>query len=215
MTKKKYLVYLKYKKMKKLILIITLFASNFVQAQEKNFDEPEIAIFKLFADAEIKLKDSVAIYTLNFELHIKKLNGKTIVTNITANDSLAFTIFPMYTKLKTINFTRLMGAKNNIRLVIPILIYGNSYDKQQYKDTDGNALINFNAALNAAFALYNPTKYNNLKESKVELSNLLHKESKNKSALWNAVIMNPIWIDITRIKNSKTADNRGMVHTPN
>ena len=120
--------------MKKLILTISILLCTILakaQAQEKKIDEPGIAIFKLFADADIKLKDSVAIYTLNFELHIKKLNGKTIVTNITANDSLAFTIFPMYNKLKTINFTRLMGAKNNIRLVIPILIYGNSYDKQQ------------------------------------------------------------------------------------
>jgi hypothetical protein len=183
-------------------LLVLIFTSSF--AQNKKADESAIAVYKLFSDANIDLKDSVAIYALNFEVKIKRLNGKSVVTSIAANDSLAFTIFPMYPKLAAIDFIPFMGTKSDIRLVIPILIYGNSPEKQRYHDQDGNALINFNAAINAAYALYNPLRYNNIKESKYELSNLARKAFTNgerpKSELWETVIMNPIWIEVTHVK---------------
>lgn len=94
---------------------------------------------------------------------------------------------------------------------MPILIYLNSPEKQQYKDAEDNSLINFNAALNSAFALYNPIKYDKIKDSRAELFDLAHKEWKNKSVLWDAIIMNPIWINITHIRQKISKDKNGII----
>ena len=72
-----------------------------------------------------------------------------------------------------------------------------------YKDKEGNPLISLNAAVNVAYSLYNPVKYNNNRDAEVPLGHRLFKESKmgrNKNRLWEAIIMEPIIIKIENIK---------------
>ena len=135
---------------------------------------------------------------------ITKKNGKALVTTIEANDSLAFTILPSYKKLFDIDFNQLIGNRTNMRLIIPILMYGSSPEKMFYKDKDSNPLISLNAAVNAAYALYNPSKYNNNRDAKVSLEHRVFKDAKKerrlKGGVWEAMIMEPI---IFKIENMK------------
>lgn len=175
----------------------------FTFAQNKVAIHPVQEVYKLFSDACLNLKDSLAIYALNFELNIIKKQNKTIVTNISVNDSLAFTLFPFFKKLEAIDFSQIMGKNKNIRLVIPILIYGSSSEKMINKDDNNKPLISFNAAVNAAYALYNPFKYNNIKDAGVDIGHLLHKTAKEwkpQKELWQAIILEPLLIQIHNIK---------------
>ena len=177
--------------------------SVFALAQKPIVEHPTLAIYKLLSNESINLKDSLVMYALNFELSISKNNKGTKITNIAANDSLAFNLFPSYKKFSAIDFSSLMGKKNKIRLIVPILIYGSSLEKIMYKDKDGNPLISLNSAVNAAYALYNPSKYNNTKDSGLLLGHLLFRKIKDKkpeTKLWEAITMEPIIILITNIK---------------
>ncbi|WP_199118585.1 hypothetical protein [Pedobacter sp. ASV28] len=189
----------------KTVTLFSLFLLGclFSFGQSKKVEPPTLAVYRLFADAKPMLKDSLAIYAFNFELNISKKNGNTKVTRITANDTLAFILFPEYNKLFSIDYSSLMNSKSNIRLIIPVLIYGSSPEKKIYKDGEGNPLISFNAAVNAAYSLYNPSKYSNIAESQVDLGNLIYRKAKKRKVaddFWEAVIMNPILIEIHNIK---------------
>ena len=189
--------------MKIFLTYILILINAIAFAQNKKIEDPTVAVYKLLSDESIHIKDSLVIYALNFELDISKKNGKVVVTHIAANDSLAFTLFPSYKKLSNIDFTLYIGAKNNIKLIIPILIYGSSPEKMIYKDKAGNPLISFNAAVNAAYALYSPFKYNNNKDSEVELGHRLFKETllkKQKVNPWDIVFMSPITLRIMNIR---------------
>ena len=145
----------------------------------------------------------MAIYALNFELSISKSNKGTIVTKIAANDSLAFSIFPSYKKLSSIDFSSLMGTRSKVRVVVPILIYGSSPEKMLHQDKHGNPLIDLNAAVNAAYALYRPYKYNNLKDAKELLGHIMWRDSGNeesKSSYWDVITLNPLIRVIYNIK---------------
>lgn len=169
-------------------------------AQKSDPDAAFKAIHKLFEQMQYPKKDSLVIYALNFEVTITKLNGKTKVINIEANDSLAYSILPNYKKLSSIDYSSLMGAKSKMRLVIPILIHGSSLEKMIYKDKEGNPLISLNAAVNAAYSLYNPIKYNNNRDAEVPLGHRLYKKSGKNSRLWEVTIMEPIIVNITNDK---------------
>lgn len=189
---------------KKIIIACALvLTSVYALAQKRILEDPTLAIYKLLSNESINLKDSLAIYALNFELSISKDSKGTKITNIAANDSLAFNLFPSHKKFSNIDFSLLMGKKSKIRLIVPILIYGSSPEKISYKDKDGNPLISLNAAVNAAYYLYNPIKYNNKEDSKVLLGHLLVKKLKNKKQepkFWDTVTMEPIIIIIHNIK---------------
>lgn len=190
---------------KKLIftcLLIAMYLLTF--AQNKIVEHPPVqAVYRLFADARINIKDSLTIYALNFELNIVKKQNKTIVTSISANDSLAYTLFPFYKKLSAIDFSLIIGEKKNVRLIIPIMIYGSSPEKMINKDKNNNPLISFNAAVNAAYALYNPFKYNNNKDAEVPIGHLRFKATKERKPqreFWEAITMEPLLIQIHNIK---------------
>lgn len=190
-------------KIKAILTCAMILFSVMAFAQKKNSEDPTLAVYKLLSNESINIKDSLAIYALNFELSISKKNKGTVVTSIRANDSLAFKLFPSYKKFSAIDFSALMGSKNKITLIIPILIHGSSPEKMIYKDKDGSPLISLNAAVNAAYALYRPYKYDNIKGSKVPLGHLLSSPSndtKSQANVWEATIMNPINIVIHNIK---------------
>ncbi len=70
------------------------------------------------------LKDSSAIYSFNFKLHIlKQKSGKAIAVKIFANDSSAYKFFPSYKKLYSIDYSSISGSDKEITLVIPLLIF--------------------------------------------------------------------------------------------
>ncbi len=189
---------------KKAFLIATLILfGSILRAQNKKIDDPTLAVYKLLTEQNIEIKDSLIIYSLNFELTISKVENRTIVTNISANDSLAFQLFPSYKRFSAINFTTLMGSKNKIKLLIPILIYGSSPEKMTHKDEEGNPLISLNAAVNAAYALYSPLKYDNERDAGVSLNHLLFKSSQDKKRdmqVREVMIMEPITIRIYTIR---------------
>lgn len=190
-------------KRKIFLAYILILASLTAFAQKKKSNDPILELYKLLSSESVYVKDSLAIYALNFELVITKKNGKTVVANISANDSLAFSLFPSYKKISAIDFSQLMGVRKKNKLIIPILIYGSSPEKMIYKDKYGNPLISLNAAVNAAHALYNPFKYNNIKDSGVLLGHLQFKASRGgklKVTSWEAITLEPINIVISNIK---------------
>ena len=192
--------------MRKIIILtcVICFICCPLHAQKVKTNDPIKSIHKLFEETLFPSKDSLIIYAVNFEVSITKKNGKALVTTIEANDSLAFTILPSYKKLFDIDFNQLIGNRTNMRLIIPILMYGSSPEKMFYKDKDSNPLISLNAAVNAAYALYNPSKYNNNRDAKVSLEHRVFKDAKKerrlKGGFWEAMIMEPI---IFKIENMK------------
>jgi hypothetical protein len=191
--------------MKKKIIFtyLIVFAALFTFAQKQATEHPALTIYKLLSNESINLKDSLAIYALNFELRIVKKKEGTQVVSIAANDSLAFSLFPSYKKFYDIDFSSLMGEKNKFRLIIPILIYGSSPEKMIYKDKNGNPLISLNAAINAAYALYRPAPYNNVKDSGMLPGHLRFKDAKNNRlnpSFWEAITMEPFSIVINNIQ---------------
>lgn len=190
-------------KKKVFLTYILIFISLLGFAQTNKVDHPTLAIYKLLLDDSINIKDSLIIYALNFELSISRKQKGTIVTNIAANDNLAFKLFPSHKKFSSIDFSSLMGTKNKIKLVIPILIHGSSPEKMLYKDKEGRPLISLNAAVNAAYALYSPMKYDNQKDAEVSLSHRLYKDSqskKPKSDFREVIVMDPITYEIQNIR---------------
>lgn len=64
-----------------------------------------------------ELKDSIALYAINFSIDIvKNNNGKTTVTKINVNDSLAYKLFPTYTRLRSLNYGSLLGSRKKIEI---------------------------------------------------------------------------------------------------
>jgi len=187
---------------KTFLICILVFASSISFAQTKKINDPTLAIYKLISNDRINIKDSLVIFALNFELDILKKDGRTIITNMVANDSLAFTLFPSHKKFFTIDFTPLMGKKNKIKLLIPILIYGSSAEKVEYKDKDGNPLISLNAAVNAAYSLHSPVKYNNQEDANTYPGFFLKdsKHSKVKTSYREVIMMNTITYEIHNIR---------------
>lgn len=175
-------------------------------AQKDKPSNPSKVIYELLMNKFIQPKDTVAIYALNFKVSITKVKGKSVTTNIEANDSLAYTMFPNYKKIAAINLDQFLGNKQKISLIIPLLIYGKPYNSIKHKDDNNRTLIDFNAAVNAAFALYNPFKYNNLNDGKESLSHLMFRDDKRnknediKSDLSEFVILDPLIIQFDNIK---------------
>lgn len=147
-------------------------------------------------------KDSLLIYALNFELTVAKVNGKAFASKIVANDSLAYKIFPSYSKLKKIDFAGILSGKTTAKIVIPVIMFGSSPEQKKYKDDEGRPLITFNSAVNAAMALNDPIiKYSNERDAETSLSERLHKQQKNVTRLFSdAIFMRPYIIEIFNIR---------------
>lgn len=176
----------------KIFIIITSLLGIFPllsNAQHENKSKqkkPYLRLIDSIVNRSIKsseLKDSIALYAINFSIDLIKNNdGKTSVTKISANDSLAYKLFPAYTKLYSINYTSLLGTRKKIRLVIPILISNISDTaNKKYKKEDGSLLIDMQAAVNAAYSLYSTISYNNTKEAEVPVDHRIYKSTKDSS----------------------------------
>lgn len=64
-------------------------------------------------------------------------------------------------------------------------------------------MISFNAAVNAAYALYSPFKYNNQNDANIPIGRLLYKSSKDKKQkveFREVIIIEPINIEIFNIR---------------
>ncbi len=147
-------------------------------------------------------EDSVAIYSINFRVTIvKNSDTQTVVTKIVANDSLGYKVFPRYKDLEKINFTSLLGTKNEAVLVIPILIHGATTDKIRHRNKNGDPLINMQAAINAAYALYSDVPYNNIEDSEKYLPFRLKDKYNNRSVFEDVILARPLICDITVTKN--------------
>ncbi|KIO76913.1 hypothetical protein TH53_12535 [Pedobacter lusitanus] len=152
-----------------------------------------------------ELKDSIALYAINFSIDIvKNNNGKTTVTKINVNDSLAYKLFPTYTRLRSLNYGSLLGSRKKLRLIIPVLIVNISDTaKKKYKKEDGSLLIDMHGAVNAAYALYSTLPFNNIKEAHIPLENRLYKSKGDTNELklkTNVVYLIPYLIHILNIR---------------
>jgi len=97
------------------------------------------------------LKDSVAVYAINFKLEIIKNNkGKGVLNKIIATDSLGFKLFPAYKKLYSLNYSNWLNGKQKIYVIIPVLIYNISAKAtSKYTRQDGKPLIDIETVSNA------------------------------------------------------------------
>lgn len=155
----------------------------------------------MFINQSVNVKDSPAIYALNFQISISKKNNKAVVTAISANDNLAFSLFPSYKKILKIDFGPIMKNQKKINLIFPILVYGDSPEKTKYTDEKGKALISLEAAAQAAYALYNPSKYHNISNGKIaDKASNMNNSLISKNGTWQAITMQPLVTVIANIR---------------
>lgn len=166
---------------------------------EKNF----IKIFSRSDPSRI-LKDSVAMYAINFKIDvIKDKHNKTSVTKITANDSLGYILFPQNTELKKLDYTELfLAGEKKISIIMPILIYMHTEKDIKYRDTSGKPLISLQSAANTAFHLYTDFPYSNLKEGQVTYPRYAPELIKSyRSVFTRRIIVEPMIFDLNTIYN--------------
>ena len=178
------------------------------QSSRKSTKAPFIKSIDSFVNGGFKsdeLQDSIALYAVNFRVDlIKKNDGKIEIAGVSVNDSLAYKLFPSYKKLYTIDYRSVIGTRKKTSLIIPILISNISATaKKRYVKNDGSDLIDMNAAVNAAFAVYSTIKYDNRKESNISLYERIYR-SKNYRAEQdfnpNKVFLSPYFIEIVNIR---------------
>ncbi|QDW23429.1 hypothetical protein FFJ24_000715 [Pedobacter sp. KBS0701] len=168
-------------------------------ALEKSF----IKIFSKSDPSRI-LKDSVSMYAINFTIDVvKDKNNKTLVSKITANDSLGYILCPHYSELKKLDYRELflLGEKK-ISIIMPILIYGHTEKEIKYKDADGNPLISLRSAVNTAFHLYTDLPYNNLKDGPTTYPRYPPEyNERHKSTFIRRIMLEPYVFNLTTISN--------------
>ena len=186
--------------MKKILLAISILAlwMNDLRAQNNHKKEEKILkeVYQILEDFK-QPKDSLIIFAINFTLTFEKKVGKLLPKKITANDSLAYQLFPSYKKLRNIDFSAVLGTNTSTELFIPILIYGASPDKMYNKDQEGRPLINLNAAVNASLALTSDKRYSNLNSSDESFGRI--KSTQPNRLFKNKTIMEPYIITIMNI----------------
>ncbi|QNK64822.1 hypothetical protein H7F33_10220 [Pedobacter sp. PAMC26386] len=151
------------------------------------------------------LKDSISLYAINFRIDLTKNNaGKIEVSQIVANDSLAYKLFPSYKRFYSIDYNSLLGVRKKIRLIVPILIANISETaKKTYKKEDGSSLIDIQSAINTAYSLYSTISYNNLKEAEIPVEHRIQKskmDTNNDRTSKDIVYLNPYIVQIVNIK---------------
>ncbi|WP_293783762.1 hypothetical protein [uncultured Pedobacter sp.] len=159
-----------------------------------------IQIFLKSSPGDI-LKDSVSMYAINFTVDVIKKKNKTVVTGITANDSLGYRLFPKYNEVKKLDYAELfLPGEKRISIIMPILIFGRTEKKIKYRDDDGNPLISLKTAANTAFHLYTDFPYNNLKEGNIGYPSYLDDYKKYyKSSFIRKIMLQPMISDLTTV----------------
>lgn len=163
----------------------------------------EKAFIKIFIKSDLTkiLKDSVSMYAINFTIDVvKDKKNKTVVTKITANDSLGYVLFPQYAEVKKLDYKELfLIGEKKISIIMPILIYGYSANKIKYRDEHGNPLINLRSAANTAFHLYTDLPYNNLKESTTDMPRYPPEYyGRHKSTFIRRIMLEPMISNLTK-----------------
>lgn len=175
----------------------------------QSFEEPQItplekAFIQIFSKSEPSkvLKDSVSIYAINFKIEVIKVSkNKTLVTKITANDSLGYALFPKYLELKKLDYMELFSeSEKKISIIMPILIYGHTENKIKYRDEKGDPLISLKSATNTAFHLYTSYPYSNLKEGEIGFPGYRTKYKQYQKRIFDKqIILTPMISDITTV----------------
>ncbi|WP_157273939.1 hypothetical protein [Pedobacter sp. BAL39] len=148
-------------------------------------------------------KDSIQIYAFNFKIDIVRTdNRKNTVVKVTANDSLAYQMFPKYKGLLTSDCSFMRTGNKKFSIIIPILVF--------YKNHIDQPLIDMNAALNAAQSLYSPKKYNNQIDSKLPFGyvfNVIHKLHAKNGSPTDLIFLPLRTIEILNIPKKTQAEN--------
>lgn len=190
-----------------LLTFLVIFQAAYLFAQttdnEKQFSVIEKKIYRIFlyGNPGRVLKDSVSIYAINFRLTLEKKNdSQTTVSKIVVNDSLGYKLYPRYKELYDTNFIDLMGSDSHATLLIPILIYNATENKIRYKDENYMALINMQAAINAAYALYSTTAYSNLSDANENLMYRIKDTFTTAPVFEKIITFRPIIVNTSTVK---------------
>lgn len=162
--------------MKKIIitlLAVILFLPELSHAQDNRKSSKQTLFWKkldsCFRLSQKQNIDSVTLFAFNFKLEIKRnKKGETKATHLTANDSLAYDLFPDYKKLMKLNYSEFGNGRSNFTLLIPVLLYS--------LNNQNNPVINLDKALNSAYALYSPSQFDNRKSANEYLGHLMKLE---------------------------------------
>ncbi len=164
----------------------------------------EKAFIKIFSKSDPSriLKDSVSMYAINFTIDVvKDKKNKTLVTKITANDSLGYILFPQYKELKKLDYRELfLVREKKISIIMPILVYMYTEKEIEYRDANGKPLISLQSAANTAFHLYTDFPYNNLIEGPTTFPRYAPEYIKNYRSLFvRRIIVEPMIFDLTKV----------------
>lgn len=94
-------------------------------------------------------KDSIAMYAFDFKLKIVKTkdNGGKL-KQLFVSDSLLYELFPNYQAFYNVDFSALLRKRNEVNVVIPILVYSVSPTGQsRYQRQDGQPLVSVESAM--------------------------------------------------------------------
>lgn len=78
----------------------------------------------LYENITIKpLKDSTAVYAFAFKVMVSKdANNKIKIDSLTANDDIAFKVFPKYRLLEKFNYVLFMADREEANFIFPVVI---------------------------------------------------------------------------------------------
>jgi len=103
-------------------LLSTCFSENSIAQKNQKEASKYNPIYKVLNEFTFKaLNDSIPLYAFNFKINVKKI-GKNQVVNVTASDSLAYSMFPGYKKYYSFDFSPYMNTKQEVSFFIPILV---------------------------------------------------------------------------------------------
>jgi hypothetical protein len=133
--------YLKYLFLLSIILIDTNLQA---QTRENPFELEQKRIHDLFYNTDIikTTKDSTRTYTFAFKAVVEKDGtGKTHVISLTANDSIAYKIYPNYKFLETVNYKLFMKDKKQAVFIFPVALQVIGTEPDSYYDN--KRLLNY------------------------------------------------------------------------
>lgn len=106
---------------------------NFCNGQNTAVDKERKKILDIFSNDTIfkTLPDSNKVYAFVFKASVKRdSTGNIQAVNVTANDSVAYTIYPDYKLLQWIDYRLFMNGRDKATFMFPVLLQvGHAGDK--------------------------------------------------------------------------------------
>ena len=111
----------------KIYTLFILFISfgEFLFGQEELKRQEQLKVYKFFENntPEKNILDTSKIYAFAFKAVVKKnANGEARVISFTANDSIAYSLYPNYKLLKNINYGVFMRNRNRAIFIFPVIL---------------------------------------------------------------------------------------------